>query len=224
MHMQLRAAAYRRAIADNEELQSRVHQLERDNQHLKSKYDELKRKYSHTKTAYREAQDRLDARTTELKEAEEFLSLTDEVPDTEVVRIVQTLNASIFQVAAAIADDPHLSYPPRGVNRRRDSLPIAINHQLLSIARSINPDELPTVIQVALQEGIVMALGGLASVWDFSNSHGESRIFSELYERMRSRGTPCICIENYIIVKCNMQNPPRWQEDGEYLLAHTSVQ
>ena len=202
------AAAYRKAIADNEELQSRVHQLEYDNQHLQSKYDELKRKYAHTKKACREAQDRLDARTTELKEAEQFLSMTDEVPDTEVVRIVQTLNASIFQVAAAITDDPRFSYSPKSVSERRAPLPRTMNHRLLSIIQSLNSDELPTVIQVALQEGIIIALGNLASTWDFYNTQGADRLFSELYERIKSRGTSFTYAQTESIFKGTMQSPP----------------
>ena len=166
--------------------------VERENQRLVSKFDELQRKYKNEKKARGEAQGLLDVRTTELKEAQEFLSMTDDIPDTELVRIVQALNASIFQVAAAIVDEPRLCFSPRSVNRRKVSPPLGMNYRLFSLMRSLRSDELPTAVQVALQEGIANSISNLASTWDFCSTKDGDRLFSDLYRRIRSRGTPFI--------------------------------
>ena len=93
----------------NEELQQRLWQAEHLNQTLTLQNEELARANKSTEKKLVEMQARLDGKIAELKDAATFLSMTDDVPDSEVERIVQALNANIFQTAARISDEPRLS-------------------------------------------------------------------------------------------------------------------
>lgn len=188
-------------------LQRRIAQLERENQDLVTVNDKLNRECANAKKAQRETQDILDARTTELKEAQEYLSMTDDIPNTEIVHIVQALNASIFQVAAAIVDDPRLSCSTRRVGRQRASPPQGINLILFNIARSAGSDELPTVVQVALQAEIARLIKRLASTWDFYSTKDGDRLLSDLYRQIRSRGASLVRVKDERVSKYKVQNP-----------------
>ena len=139
-----------------------------------------------------EARAHLHTRTAELKEAETFLSLADEVPETEIVRIVQQLNSSIFQVAAAIADDPRFSScSAQGKRVEQEASGSWLDAPLLfAIQRSATHGSSASVIQVALQGAMVKYVHwNLASCWDLKRPGVEGdRLVQNLYRRIEDKG------------------------------------
>ena len=174
----------------NEELQQRLWQAEHLNQTLTLQNEELARANKSTEKKLVEMQARLDGKIAELKDAATFLSMTDDVPDSEVERIVQALNANIFQTAARISDEPRLSSrrQPVAVKGTAQSPSEWIPVDLFDTLCSVKSGDVSAVIQLAGQCAMVQyVLSHITSSWDLGTTSGQS-VLDRAYGRIQSRG------------------------------------
>ncbi len=104
--------------------------------------------------------DLLQRRPTELRDAEAYLTLIDDVADSEVVQLVEHLNDQIFQCAALISDAPVFSSNGRHdgkaseAARTRLSQASSLGVYILASLSDVAPGKDSTLVQVALQAGM----------------------------------------------------------------------
>ena len=76
------------------------HQLQR----LCAEHSDTLRELDALRLAHQHMQSLLDTRTTELRDAQAYLSKADKIAHAEVQRMVENLNAQVFQLAALVTD------------------------------------------------------------------------------------------------------------------------
>ena len=117
--------------------------------------------------------------------------MTDDVPDSEVERIVQALNANIFQTAARISDEPRLSSrrQPVAVKGTAQSRSEWISFDFFDTLCSVKSGDVSAVIQITAQCAMIQyVLSHITSSWDLGTTSGQS-VLDRAYGRIQSRGT-----------------------------------
>ncbi|KAI1793702.1 hypothetical protein LXA43DRAFT_1092493 [Ganoderma leucocontextum] len=113
----------------------------------------------------------LDTRSAELRDAQAYLCRLDDVADTEVLQLVDSVNSRVFQAAANIAD----AFKPR-YGEQKDAevsqeaaarLRGLLNDDLLHALGSIDHTEDPLVVQTVLQAAMVSYTRWLCVTWNF---------------------------------------------------------
>ncbi|KAH9940121.1 uncharacterized protein BXZ73DRAFT_43252 [Epithele typhae] len=89
------------------EMQNRTVQLESQYRDALARTGESERALAAQRDRTTAMEALLDTRTTELHAAQSFLDRADDVADSEVLRLITTLNARIYQTAASISDAYH---------------------------------------------------------------------------------------------------------------------
>ncbi|KAH9940113.1 uncharacterized protein BXZ73DRAFT_43126, partial [Epithele typhae] len=128
----------------------------------------------------------LETRSTELRAAQVFLTRADDVPDSDVVRLVENLNASVFQIAAAIADTFQSRCGGRNEGaedacvelKGRTMLPEGVTDAL----RHVDHRKDGTLVQFALQTVMATYAREVGVLWD---TRGKSD-FERVYESIRA--------------------------------------
>ena len=199
------------AIAEAESAQARKYKNENDLAHARIqelnalrvhaqdearqcaiKLDDMERQLAYVNRKHEETEALLQTRTADLRDAQEFLSMTDDVPDTKIVDIVRRLNSNIFQTASAITDHDDFSYRNMRLSNDSDSLEQWLGTALLVLIRSVQPEFLSITIQTALQAGISQYVACLAGSWDLGGLGESGQVFQEVYEDIKNHGTPAI--------------------------------
>ena len=186
-HLEALESERQRTKAAKYELKHSIRYL----QQLEAENETLKRELTRKDEEIAESRVYLHTRTLELKEAEAFLSLEDEIPETEVVRIVHQLNASIFQTAASIADDPRFSTRAADGRHDRSKATSWIYPPLRDVISSVDDSLFTSAVQVALQSVIVRYVRAyLSATWDFGEDANTSdNLLDNLYARIREQGS-----------------------------------
>ncbi|OSC99573.1 hypothetical protein PYCCODRAFT_1438138 [Trametes coccinea BRFM310] len=134
----------------------------------------------------------LDTRTAELKEAQTYLSKVDDVSDSDVLHLVESINSHVYQTAAKIANDFQSSYGAQentvarqeAAQRLEESTLVGSDLPSLLVASNHQRDSI--LVQIALQTLFTTLLFHLSSPW--------SKIFDKrlpflqsIYAEMRKR-------------------------------------
>ncbi|KAI0750410.1 hypothetical protein C8Q74DRAFT_1373997 [Fomes fomentarius] len=134
--------------------------------------------------------DLLQRRNAELRDAEAYLTLIDDVADSEVAQIVEHLNGQIFQSAAIISDAPEFSYHRRpdakaaDAARARLEQSSCLGSNLLASLRRTALEQDSVLVQLALQAGMVEYTRRLGNRWDISSMKNLDAI-GDVYRKMR---------------------------------------
>ena len=152
---------------------------------------ELARELQHLRTAYTNKESLLTTRTSELRAAEAFLNKSDAISYGDVQRMLEHLNAQIFQLAALITDgttfcdgrpDGHELEAPYKKTKRWLGLPLAERLRLSSHADD------PTWVQMALQ-AIAVGLGAwIINAWDVKLDNSLNALLTNIHQILFERG------------------------------------
>lgn len=140
----------------------------------------------------------LQTRTEELRGADAYLSKTDSVPEAQVRRMVEQLNAEIFQTSALIADNcaPHLSQNvlQQGAHDQAAVQRIAgvIGDRMTSILRPTPRREEPVSIQLALQACLVVHTQRIIQQWGPGASETTNRSLQSAWKSLYHAETQTI--------------------------------
>ena len=181
------------AAMEVQRLQGRLSQCEGDAKYSAAKIAELERTHGQVEKERRSTAARLQARTAELREAQSFLTKEDAVDDSEVLHLVEALNAQITRTADRLAHGPHFLF-----GSSEDALTVQkatkrlerygwIPPSLFSTLRSVGCANDPSLIRTSLQAGMTMYTRWLATSWDLGvlDSRG---LLEGIYLSIRERG------------------------------------
>ncbi|EKM51018.1 uncharacterized protein PHACADRAFT_32061 [Phanerochaete carnosa HHB-10118-sp] len=153
--------------------------------------EELTRELQHLQTAYSNKESLLTTRSVELRAAQVFLNKSDTVSHGDVQRMLEHLNAQIFQLAALVTDrtafcDARLKYSELegtyGKTERWLGLPIANLLYLSSHAED------PTWAQTGLQAITVELAAWIISAWDVSMDDLLNSLLTSIHKNIFERG------------------------------------
>ena len=190
------------AVADTLQLQARLAQLEGEARRSAARIADLERSHAQAEKERRSAAALLQARTAELREAQMFLTKDDAVEDSEVVRIVELLNAQIDRVAGKIAGSSQIHFGSEQDSavvekaaKRLDRYAWIPPPLIATLRGSGRPDE-ADLVRTSLQAGMAMYTRWLATSWDLGvfDSRG---LLEGVYLSMRERGTHQSIRPNY---------------------------
>ncbi|KAI1793712.1 hypothetical protein LXA43DRAFT_885202 [Ganoderma leucocontextum] len=177
-------------------LQGRLAQFEGEAKNSTAKIVELERAHAHVEKERRSTAALLQARTAELREARSFLTKEDAVEDSEVLHLVETLNARIARTADKIAHGPHFHFGSsedtlkvQKATKRLERyawIPPSLISTLRSTLRSTGRTNDPSMIRTSLQAGMTMYTRWLATSWDLGvlDSRG---LLAGIYLSIRER-------------------------------------
>ena len=179
-----------------EDLRTRLARAEADAEGNAAKASELQRAADQATKERRDALALLDARTAALKEAEAYLTKVDDIPDAEVIQLVQRLNAQIAKVAETIVSSPAFAFSSSRRAQRVSEGASAVEAlkrgewvgpTVLDALRASRDDGPPALLKTALQTGIVTYACWLASSWDL-DAFEPAGLLPNLYARIRAKG------------------------------------
>ncbi|KAI0783017.1 hypothetical protein C8Q75DRAFT_836736 [Abortiporus biennis] len=135
----------------------------------------------------------LKSRTDEMNAVQSFLTTVDDISEAEVIGMVTTLNAHIFQVSARLADS--LQY------HARSTLPSQAESQASgwligeglteALVRGDHSND-PTLLQIAFQCCATQLVAWIAGRWDFSVERERHRVIEHTYRLIRKQDTQAI--------------------------------
>ncbi|KAF9552655.1 hypothetical protein CPC08DRAFT_789542 [Agrocybe pediades] len=166
----------------------------------------------------------LDERTNDLKGVETFITTADLYSGADVVKMVDSLNAEIFQTAALVSEfleDTSLGANPeeykRGVEQYKDPLRITHNQigadlflHLQNKREGVQDDPLP--LQLALQ-GVITAW----CVWKTQSFRQTRSDIDELYGRIRGSEIQSITGRWRAITYAHCHDPETTRKDAQLL-------
>ncbi|KAL1940879.1 hypothetical protein VTO73DRAFT_7920 [Trametes versicolor] len=181
----------------SERLKMHADQLERNAKATEEEKAELERALAQARAERTDQTTPLDGRTAGLKGAQAYLNEVDAVTDSEVLALVQRINAQIFQTAAKISDDFQASYGTQkcgamvadAVVRLEKSDVVGAELPLALCTSNHSAD--PILVQIALQAALAMSAFHAASLW--STSFGKQTAFlRSIYAEMRKHEHPSV--------------------------------
>ncbi|KAM5545524.1 hypothetical protein V8D89_000562 [Ganoderma adspersum] len=181
------------ASMEVQRLQERLVQWEGEAKRSAAKIVELERANAQVEKERRSTTALLQARTAELREAQSFLTKEDEVDDSEVLHLVETLNAQIARTAEKLALGPHFHFGSSedGVVVQKATKRLEryawIPPSLISTLRSASGTNDPSMIRTSLQAGMAMYTRWLATSWDLGVLDSRS-LLEGIYLSIRERG------------------------------------
>ncbi|PIL34603.1 hypothetical protein GSI_03382 [Ganoderma sinense ZZ0214-1] len=181
------------ASTEVQRLRERLDQREGEARRSAARIDELERMNAQVEKERRSAAALLQARTAELREAQSFLVKEDDVDDSEVVHLVETLNGQIGRTADRLAHGPYFRFGSSGdvvvVQKATKRLEryAWIPPSLISALRSADRGKDADMVRTSLQAGMAMYTRWLATSWDLGvlDSRG---LLEGIYLSIRERG------------------------------------
>lgn len=162
---------------------------ERQNSDLQRQVDALQRELQTTQTL-------LQTRTAELQDAQTYLTLTDSHSHSDILRLVEEINNSIFQSSAAIADsiidlaqwkDKELR--AQGADKGlRDRVIKDLGEGLVRLLENGDHTRDPICIQIAMQAYMVIFAKWLILTWDPTAPDLPENILNTVEYKMRQDG------------------------------------
>ncbi len=184
---------YEGAVAEAQQLRERLTQVEDEAKNSGARASQLEQAHADAERARRSSVDLLEARTNELREAQIFLTKIDDVSDNEVVHIVETLNGQVARIAAAVSRAPQFRFESRKDAAVVEKAVRRIEHyawlgpSLVSSLRAADPARNNTLVQTALQAGMVSYARWLATSWEFGVMDPRG-LLEGVYMAIRERG------------------------------------
>lgn len=136
----------------------------------------------------------LESRTVELRTAESFLTKYDDIPGDEIVNLVSDLNQQVLGVAAKC--DELVKFRRVSGDKIRaetvkkyqhDLLPL-IGHTLCKHLESMDNNEDPTIIQLAIQAALLAQINKFLRNWPLSPNRSFSSNLWMLYDLIHENG------------------------------------
>ncbi len=181
-------------------LEDRCHALEtqvrRDQQDLRSVHLQLAettRVLKSSRLAQRELEQLLEVRTTELRDAQFSLGNPDTTSHSEVKRMVDHLNAEVFQLAALVTDQ--LSFEQQRSSLHLECRQLAhervsrvVGSALADPVRSYAHGDEPILVQIIVQAYLVQRIGCAVGAWSLFMTPTQSAILESLYQKIFAGG------------------------------------
>ncbi|KAK1226880.1 hypothetical protein PQX77_010127 [Marasmius sp. AFHP31] len=178
-------------------LQKKNELLEADYKRLKSRFDNQTGEVQQIKEKYGAQQLILDHRTKELQEAQAYLTSTRSASGADIIRLVESLNSEILQVAAAITDalpfeDSTPAGSPNALQGRMEKfLNWMFGPQVIdAIDHHPTKDDADIIVQSGLQFIMVGHCTELIEQWHV-NREG-SKFLKDIYESVRKNNPPSV--------------------------------
>ncbi|KAH9933545.1 hypothetical protein B0H21DRAFT_699487 [Amylocystis lapponica] len=133
------------------------------------------------------------AQQAELRDARRYLSAPDSLGDTDIVRMMGDLNLEITRMATHLTESFH-SEEHRGgeaVQAAYERTREAVGPIMAELLESIQHQDDPILIQIALQADMASFAAGIVSAWDFQ--HQSNAVFSGIYRQMLRSETQAMC-------------------------------
>nr|VWP01540.1 N/A [Ganoderma boninense] len=168
-----------------QQMEARLHNAER---HAEETIAQLSRELRRCQSELGMKAALLDTRSAELRNAQAYLTLLDDVTDTEVLQLVNGINSRIFQVAANIAGAFQQRYRnQKDVQASKEAvtrLQAFLDSNLLLALNTVHHADDPLVVQTALQAILASCAGWLCATW---NDHDDCPL-QYIYQAIRETG------------------------------------
>lgn len=156
-------------------LEETLAQVQQDLQTTKQHLDDREQQYSALEAAYRKTTHLLEMRTAELQGAQRYLTKMDGLSDTEVLRDVERINATILHDATSIADS--VSFEP-SADRALPADPTALTQllgvRMVELLQKVSHHGDPFCVQLALQACMAAFARDVLPMW---TTQSENDIF-----------------------------------------------
>lgn len=179
---------------ENELLQQRASRYKKEARAARRATEELQAALDNERKANKVLRRELDAqskllhvRGVELREAQAYSATVDAVSHTDVVRVLDALNAEIFQFSAQAADGIqfHNVKPREDVVRAVEE---AIGHDMVRVLRAVARGRCePIGVQIALQAVLAQVASLVVSSWALEP--GQNAALQGIYDDIFATGT-----------------------------------
>lgn len=163
--------------------------------------EKLRQDLSHSYSQIAELQKRCEAQSRDL-ESSNLLNTADKSSDSDVIQALQRLNAEVQQNTTYMADWLSEAYefgnvPMNQAKEQSSAVQRASDHIGPVLVKSLQmktPEDIPMLLQIALQAYLASVLCQTASSWAFEAGH--NAFIDGIYQRLRVAGkeldTECI--------------------------------
>lgn len=158
---------------------------------LRSDKDEILRELQHLRVVHRDMESLLETRTVELRDAEAYLAKTDKRSYADVQRMVEGLNAQIFQLAALVTDSFDFIPKDGHANNLRDAFQQVerrIGHPFANLLLSSSHDDDPIWVQMALQATATLFTSFIIDAWDIRFDKNRNSFLTSIYRGLYEEG------------------------------------
>jgi hypothetical protein len=170
----------------------------KDAQQAAREIEKLRRDLSQSHSQIAELQKRCEAQSRDLEGSNSFLNTADKSSDSDVIRALQRLNAEVQQTTLYMADclAEDFEFKKMTTNPTQEQISAvqrASNHIGHILGKSLGtnkPEDLPMLLQIALQAYLASALCQAASSWAFEP--GYNTFIHGIYQRLRRAGEKLI--------------------------------
>ena len=156
--------------------------------------EKLRRELSESHSQIAELRNRCEAQSEDLEGSNSFLNTANKSSDTDVIQVLQRLNAEVQQHTSCIADclAEYFEFQNVTTNPTQEQISAVqrasphIGRILAESLGTTNPKDIPMLLQIAFQAYLVSALGQVASSWAFEP--GYNAFIHGIYQRLRTAG------------------------------------
>ncbi|GJE90680.1 hypothetical protein PsYK624_068240 [Phanerochaete sordida] len=161
---------------------------ERELQDAQKALGEVSRELVHVRGDRDNAKSLLATRTVELREASAYLAKTDTVSHADVQRMIEGLNAEIFQLAALVTDSVAFAQPARipaaDLPVLLESAGRLIGKEFVQFLHSNLHGEDAIWVQLALQATANAFASRTVSAWDLRFKSGQNSLLTDIHQQM----------------------------------------
>lgn len=156
--------------------------------------EQLQRELFTSASQNAELQRQIENLSKDLESARSFPTTADTYSDSEVIQMLQRLNAELQHISTVMADRVLSAFklehdfatfdPERQVMVNRVSE--SVGSTLVQSFRAVQPDDLPMYLQIAFQAHLAHHLCWIVSFWTLDQGH--SSFIEQIYQRLRDKG------------------------------------
>ncbi|EKM51022.1 uncharacterized protein PHACADRAFT_103462 [Phanerochaete carnosa HHB-10118-sp] len=159
---------------------------------MRKAVEETSRELEHVRTAHNNTKTLLATRTAELRDAQAYLTKTDAVSNADVQRMIEGLNAQIFQLSALVADS--FTYSPRRplVAKPRQNVGRWLGTPITDFIYSYPHSDDNIWVQLALQTASAAFASRSIGAWDLRFNAAQNRLLTEIHKHLFNGETQAI--------------------------------
>ena len=134
-------------------------------------------------TQLEQSQSMLRTRSDELRNVQDILAITDEPSDSEILHLIQDINAATYQCSAQLAE----GWPFTLKKTARDADDVVlrmVGKGMINVLQSGPHEEQQVLTQIAIQAFFAASVTWMISAWTF---HSET-LLAELYNTLHKNG------------------------------------
>jgi peptidoglycan hydrolase CwlO-like protein len=158
---------------------------------LRTNANETTRDLQRLRTKYQDMESLLATRTAELRDAQTYLAKTDTTSHADVQRMVEGLNAEIFQLSALVTDS--ISFTEAREYPSNSSIAYAAVERCIGspaaalLLGTLHSDD-PVWVQLSLQAAVTMFTGLIINAWDLRLSGTLNALLTNIHKSMFEHG------------------------------------